>query len=764
MDGQRRALLIASDEYDHPGLSRLRAPAADAEALANVLGDRDIGGFDVKVIHNEPAYVVSGRIEDLFAESQSDDLVLLHFSGHGLKSDSGELFFAARNTRPERLGSTAVSADFVQRCMRGSRARSIVLFLDCCYGGAFSEGVSVRAAGSANVLESFPAGKLGGGRGRAVITASSAMEYAFEGDSLADQHQQEPSVFTSALVEGLTSGEADRDEDGLVSLNELYDYVYDRVRERNPNQTPSRDVELQGDLYLARSRRRRLRPLPIPADVAAALQSDNMFTRLGAVAELRARMASPELGAALGAYEALVEVARSDIRYVQDGASEALATAAVSPDPPELHFGTVADADLPVTRTIRLAGPPLAGAVTVSQSAAWVTASVEPPEVHVSVETTTTGHVSGTVTLTGPTGQVVVPVTAEVVTGAPSPEKTTEGRPPALDTPARPAALTVEQATDDGPVVAAAQTPDPAASEPAPGAVPVADGTPGEAQPATAGPAETGPDVMARTPGVSARAGSSPAPRQYGKPSAITALVSGALMLLSIVLPQQWGNSTWEHDAPKAVYLLYLGLVLLGLGTVALLRRWRVQGLAALVAASTIGTVVIIDMVNTLYRFDFDGLEMGFWVALVAPFVLLAAGVLALAGLRRETAVAFAAPSRSDWASWLVVGLAVAGALTVVPLALDVYTSEQGSGVQLLWLAVLALWVPVAAVLVRPVLVGRWALIGWCLAGAAPPLAVWAYLGEQGSTSRGMWFVLCTLVAMGGLAPVLHRRHTQAAT
>jgi hypothetical protein len=333
VDGRRTALIIANDEYEHPGLSRLRAPAADAQALAKVLSDKEIGGFRVQTVHNVPAHIVEGHIEDLFADSQSDDLVLLHFSGHGLKSDSGELFLATRNTRPDRLGSTAVPADFIQRCMRTSRARSIVLFLDCCYGGAFGEGVAVRGSGSANVLENFPAGRLGGGRGRAVITASSAMEYAFEGNSLADEHQQQPSVFTAALVEGLATGKADRDEDGLVSLNELYDYVFDQVRERNPKQTPGRDVELQGELYLAHSKRRRLRALPIPGDVAEALKNDNMFTRLGAVGELRARMTSTDLGAALGAYEALVEVARSDIRYVQEAAGEALAGAALSPVP-----------------------------------------------------------------------------------------------------------------------------------------------------------------------------------------------------------------------------------------------------------------------------------------------------------------------------------------------------------------------------------------------------------------------------------------------
>ena len=188
MAGRRTALIVANDVYEHEGLGRLRSPAADAQALAGVLGDPAIGAFEVEVVRNEAAHVIEGRIEDLFADSRRDDVLLLHFSCHGIKSESGELFFAATNTRPNRLGSTAVSADFVQRCLRMSRSRSIVLLLDCCYGGAFSKGVTVRAAGDANVLDSFAGGRLGGGRGRAVITASSATEYAFEGDRLADDH------------------------------------------------------------------------------------------------------------------------------------------------------------------------------------------------------------------------------------------------------------------------------------------------------------------------------------------------------------------------------------------------------------------------------------------------------------------------------------------------------------------------------------------------------------------------------------------------
>jgi Caspase domain len=291
VSGQRKALIVASDEYDEEALRDLVAPAADAEALSRVLCDRQIGDFVVQVVRNEPSHEIQGKLEELFAESRPDDVLLLHFSGHGLKSESGELFFAASNTRPNRLGSTAVPADFVQRCMRTSRAPSIVLLLDCCYGSAFTQGVTLRAARDVNVLDSFPPEKAAGGRGRAVITASSAMEYAFEGDQLAEDRRRRPSVFTGALVEGLATGDADRDEDGLVSLTELYDYVFDKVREQNPHQTPSRQVDLSGEFYLARSRRLRIRPAPIPPDLQAAITDPNMYTRLGAVSELRSRLA-----------------------------------------------------------------------------------------------------------------------------------------------------------------------------------------------------------------------------------------------------------------------------------------------------------------------------------------------------------------------------------------------------------------------------------------------------------------------------------------
>jgi hypothetical protein len=506
-DGQRRALIVANDQYEHEGLGHLLSPRADADALGRVLGDPQIGGFDVRVVRNEPAHVIGTYIEDLFSDSRPDDVLLLHFSCHGLKSESGELFFAARNTRPNRLGSTAVSADFVQRCMRASRSRSVVLLLDCCYGGAFSQGVTVRASGDANVLDSFPGGKLGGGRGRAVITASSSMEYAFEGDRLADETSRRPSVFTTALVEGIATGEADRDEDGWISLNELYDYVFDRVREMNPNQTPSRDVEMQGELYLARSRRRRVHPQPIPADLRAAMTDANMFSRLGAVTELRSRLTSDNLPVAAGACQALTEIAGTDIQYVSVAARAALHEAAIRPAERELHFGEVAvGADAGVL-AVRLLGPPLARACTIQAVENWIRVADTAEGIAVSVDTSRVGAHHGSLTVRGPTGEVVIPVDVQVTEQSPGP---LPSGPPAASAAA---SATSAQAA-------------PMYVEPAPLTAPPQAGPESPAgQSATAAAGVAGPPISDRR---------SPWP---GRVAVAVLLAGGLIALLGIILP-----------------------------------------------------------------------------------------------------------------------------------------------------------------------------------------------------------------------------------
>ncbi|MEV4582629.1 caspase family protein [Nonomuraea jabiensis] len=325
--GRRLALIVASDEFGDPGLRRLRAPAFDAEALARVLGDEAIGGFDVRTMLNESTADVNEAVEEFFADCHPDDLLLLHFSGHGVKDDNGELYFATPSTKLNRLGATAVSAEFVNRRMGRSRSRRIVLLLDCCYAGAFARGALPRAGTDVHVEEQF------GGRGRVVITASNALEYAFDGTDLADaQETTSPSVFTRALVEGLETGEADQDQDGYVGIHELYDFVYDKVRAVTPKQTPGKwTFDVQGDLIIARRGRPVDRPAPLPTELQEAIDHPIAKIREGTIGELERLRHSRHAGLALAARLALEELAHDDSRSVSAAASRALGHPAAQP-------------------------------------------------------------------------------------------------------------------------------------------------------------------------------------------------------------------------------------------------------------------------------------------------------------------------------------------------------------------------------------------------------------------------------------------------
>ncbi len=330
--GERFALIVASNDYQDPGLGGLLSPAADAEALAQVLSDPAIGGFQVTRLFNEPAHRVNEAVEEFFADRSADDLLLLHFSGHGIKDPGGELYFATVNTRLRVLAATSVAANFVNRLMTQSRSRRIVLFLDCCYAGAFERGMTSRAGQVIDLEGRFE------GRGRAVITASGAVEYAFEAGELTESGDPAPSVFTNAMVRGLSTGEADRDQDGYVDLDELYDYVFDSVRTVTPHQTPGKwTYGVQGDLVIACRARPVTDPAPLPAELQQSVESPLAGVRGGAVAELARLLGGRHEGRSAAARSALEQLADDDSRSVSGAAAAALAAGpAARATPPEV--------------------------------------------------------------------------------------------------------------------------------------------------------------------------------------------------------------------------------------------------------------------------------------------------------------------------------------------------------------------------------------------------------------------------------------------
>jgi hypothetical protein len=250
----KRALIIANSRYDDERFAPLPGAAADAEMLTSVLADPAIGEFTVQTVVDTGQRAATRAIQQFFSGAKADDLLLLHLSLHGWKDIHNRLYFIARDTERDLPEATAISAGFVSDRMGQSRSGRIVLLLDCCYSGAFAAGMVHRSAESPRVNVSEPFA----GRGRVVMTASTSLQFAHEGDPgvLLSQTQAQPSPFTAAVVQGLREGAADLDRDGLISVSELYEYVHEQVQQKVPGQTPTLSVHnVQGTIYIARGPR-----------------------------------------------------------------------------------------------------------------------------------------------------------------------------------------------------------------------------------------------------------------------------------------------------------------------------------------------------------------------------------------------------------------------------------------------------------------------------------------------------------------------------
>jgi len=300
------ALIIGNNEYTDSGLAQLRTPGKDAEDFARVLKDKEIGAFDdVKIIVNEPSASVIEAIDEFFDQKKPDDMLVLYFSGHGIRDEIGSLYLAFQNTIRSRLRSTAIKSDYVKEAMDQSRSKRQVLILDCCNSGAFPQGTKAELGGSMGMTKAFQ------GYGRFVLTASDATQFAWEGDKVIGETDN--SLFTHFLVKGL-EGEADNDGDGRITVDELYDYTFDQISRVTPKQTPTKSSsKVEGEIVLRQSMRiEDIKPVDLPDDLINEIEDLRPSVREWAVQRLEKIIKGKNIGMARSAMDALEKIATDE--------------------------------------------------------------------------------------------------------------------------------------------------------------------------------------------------------------------------------------------------------------------------------------------------------------------------------------------------------------------------------------------------------------------------------------------------------------------
>jgi len=256
---RRVALVVGVDKYDSPTFPELKFAASDASALAVTLQAEETGGFERVVVLDERSETtrasILGALRNLEADLLPSDVFVLYFSGHGTlvrAGDEGRLFLLPSDANPGDLVETAVDLEVLEDYFGDLAPQRKAMVVDACFHG---EGKSVVDPDVAAQLDELlptvrSRGRRGLDAGEALLFASSPGRPAFEDDSLGH------GVYTHFLLQALTwaQGDADRDEDGLVTAWEAHDYARGRVIQHTTAvQVPEATIRVVGesDLVLA---------------------------------------------------------------------------------------------------------------------------------------------------------------------------------------------------------------------------------------------------------------------------------------------------------------------------------------------------------------------------------------------------------------------------------------------------------------------------------------------------------------------------------
>jgi hypothetical protein len=261
------AVVIGVGGYESSAVPRLRYAVADADAVYQTLITAGFKKENILLLTDKTERKPTLRnikwaLGTFLARSaHKDDLVMIYFAGHGasevdqrgVERDGLSKYLVPVDADPDDLYSTALPMDEMQNVLARIEAERVTVFLDACYSGAAGGRTFASAKTRTVNVDDIFLDRLTRSKGRAIVTASRPSELSIELAELGH------GIFTYYLVRGL-QGYADNNRDGIVSLQELYEYLAQEVsrksRQVGGNQHPMLKGELEGVLPLTRAGKR----------------------------------------------------------------------------------------------------------------------------------------------------------------------------------------------------------------------------------------------------------------------------------------------------------------------------------------------------------------------------------------------------------------------------------------------------------------------------------------------------------------------------
>lgn len=206
-----RAIVVGIGGYKGSGLAELPECPREAAAIARALGSPNCCGIPEELIRLIPeseasADAILTAVDELARGATPDEILIVYFAGHGQNEGDG---FLLRTGPRERDPKRGISREELAAKLSRTRARGVLVILDCCGGAGFAERAPEFFYGLAD--HDF----------RLLVSASRAGQSSWE---LEDRG----SLFTRRLLRAL-NGEDAVGERGSIYFSDLFDYLHSGV-------------------------------------------------------------------------------------------------------------------------------------------------------------------------------------------------------------------------------------------------------------------------------------------------------------------------------------------------------------------------------------------------------------------------------------------------------------------------------------------------------------------------------------------------------
>jgi len=144
------AILIAEKDYDDPGIPDLQNPVRDAKELKIILESKyTFSSANIDTLYNRSREDIMQAIVQRCNTLTENDNLVIFYAGHGIgeKDKFGDVdgYWIPTSARKD-LNASYISADDINKAIKRSNAKHILIIADACFSGAFTRSLPADAS------------------------------------------------------------------------------------------------------------------------------------------------------------------------------------------------------------------------------------------------------------------------------------------------------------------------------------------------------------------------------------------------------------------------------------------------------------------------------------------------------------------------------------------------------------------------------------------------------------------------------------------